>query len=106
MLDSGYRRNLLMRSVSDSQKRAVLTRDSFKCRYCGTSLSYPSAHMDHAIPRSRGGLTIMDNLRSSCEPCNLGKGTKTESEYIIEKIVEERLHRDRVFGALGEILGR
>ena len=29
---------------------------------------------DHILPRSKGGLGIMDNLQIMCEPCNTAKG--------------------------------
>ena len=54
----------------------VLTRDSFRCRSCGTSPAIVSGvvlHVDHIIPWSKGGRTEKENLQTLCEPCNLGK---------------------------------
>ncbi len=75
---------LMRRSVSNSLKKQVLQRDNYLCQYCWASLTLETAHMDHAFPRSKGGWTILDNLRSSCPSCNLSKGDKTETEYRTE----------------------
>jgi hypothetical protein len=55
----------------------VLVRDRFKCEICGNSpASDPKCklHVDHIQPSSKGGLTVLENLRTLCEACNLGKG--------------------------------
>lgn len=39
-------------------------------------------HLEHAIPKARGGGDDIDNLRLSCAPCNLAKGTLTEVEFL------------------------
>ncbi len=75
---------LTRRSVSDSLKMAVLYRDNYSCCYCQTTVTFETVHMDHAFPRSRGGLTTFENLRSSCSSCNLAKSDKTELEYRME----------------------
>jgi 5-methylcytosine-specific restriction endonuclease McrA len=75
---------LMRRSVSDSLKRMVLERDNYSCCYCWTTLSFETAHIDHAFPRSKGGWTVLENLRSSCSSCNLSKGDKTEVECLTE----------------------
>lgn len=54
----------------------VLRRDNFKCVLCGRSpATNPSIvlHVDHVLAFSRGGKTRLDNLRSLCQDCNLGK---------------------------------
>jgi 5-methylcytosine-specific restriction endonuclease McrA len=30
--------------------------------------------VDHIVPWSKGGETILENLRTLCSKCNLGKG--------------------------------
>ena len=55
----------------------VLVRDKFKCVLCGNSpATDPSCklHIDHVHPHSKGGLTVIENLRTLCDACNLGKG--------------------------------
>jgi 5-methylcytosine-specific restriction endonuclease McrA len=33
-------------------------------------------HVDHVVSVAAGGTTSEDNLRTACEECNLGKGTR------------------------------
>ena len=54
---------------------AIFKRDGFRCRYCGRDVGDAVAlHVDHVIPRSKGGTNALDNLVTSCSYCNLGKG--------------------------------
>jgi hypothetical protein len=61
----------------------VLKRDRFRCILCGAS---PATHLgcvlhvDHAIPWSKGGKSLAENLRSLCESCNLGKSAKLDGQ--------------------------
>lgn len=59
-------------------KKNVLTRDGFKCAYCGTDKERLT--IDHIVPKSRGGETIFENCVASCLPCNNKKGGKTPRE--------------------------
>lgn len=61
-------------------KLNLLTRDSFMCQYCGTSLNKTSATLDHVVPRSRGGQRTWNNIVSACQSCNRKKGAKTPRE--------------------------
>ncbi|MBE7045064.1 MAG: HNH endonuclease [Ruminococcaceae bacterium] len=64
------------RKISDKLRYQVLKRDNFKCCACGASPAKdPSIelHIDHVIPYSKGGETIIDNLQTLCSKCNLGK---------------------------------
>lgn len=65
------------RTVTDKLRYQVLKRDCFKCCICGASPAKDSSvelHVDHIIPWSKGGETVMDNLQTLCSRCNLGKG--------------------------------
>jgi 5-methylcytosine-specific restriction endonuclease McrA len=55
----------------------VFERDSFKCVACGKS-SHDGAilHVDHIIPRSKGGKDAMSNYQTLCHLCNIGKSNK------------------------------
>lgn len=61
----------------------VMRRDNFTCRLCGASpAKTPSVtlHIDHIHPWSEGGETIMPNLQTCCQVCNIGK-----SDLLMEK---------------------
>ena len=54
----------------------VLQRDHFTCCACGASPAFtPSIelHVDHIVPWSKGGETVLENLQTLCSVCNLGK---------------------------------
>lgn len=64
------------RDINLRLRFTVMQRDNFKCCMCGASPAKdPSVelHIDHIIPWSKGGETIIDNLQTLCLKCNLGK---------------------------------
>jgi hypothetical protein len=68
------------RDIRLGLRYAILNRDSFRCVACGRSPATHlgvALHVDHIMPFSKGGKTIAENLRSLCQDCNLGKGSKT-----------------------------
>ncbi|MHB1099893.1 MAG: homing endonuclease associated repeat-containing protein [Burkholderiales bacterium] len=69
------------REVPLGVRYAVLNRDRFKCTLCGASPATSTIcrlHVDHIIPLARGGSNQIENLRTLCEGCNLGKGARSE----------------------------
>ena len=58
----------------------VLSRDRYTCRLCGRSAEKHGVvlHVDHIVPRSKGGTDEMDNLRTLCMKCNLGRSNLEE----------------------------
>ena len=64
------------RDVNLRLRFKVLQRDNFKCCICGASPAKNSdveLHVDHIIPWSKGGETVIENLQTLCSKCNLGK---------------------------------
>jgi hypothetical protein len=59
----------------------VFERDDFKCVACGKS-AYDGAilHVDHIIPKSKGGNNSIDNYQTLCHLCNIGKSNKSEKD--------------------------
>ena len=49
--------------------RRVVLREEPRCRRCGA----PARHVDHIIPRSRGGSEERSNLQALCRECHDGK---------------------------------
>lgn len=68
-------------AITKSMRYDVLKRDNFRCCICGrSSEDGVKLHVDHIFPVSKGGKTTMDNLRTLCMDCNLGKSDKIEQD--------------------------
>lgn len=64
------------RTINIRTRYKVLKRDGYKCIFCGSSPSKDESvklHIDHIVPWSKGGETVIDNLQTLCSTCNLGK---------------------------------
>jgi predicted restriction endonuclease len=64
------------RTISVRLRFIVMKRDSFKCRLCGASPALKPGlvlHVDHIKPLSKGGDTVLENLQTLCDKCNIGK---------------------------------
>lgn len=80
---------------------AVHERDNFTCQGCGwrpKGREIPAGydgrhaigtwripadrilHLDHVYPRSLGGLPVLDNLQTLCEPCNARKAARVVTD--------------------------
>ena len=58
----------------------VFNRDNWTCCYC--KAKPVNLHCDHVIPISKGGDSSLDNLVTSCGPCNSSKRDKFLEEWI------------------------
>jgi hypothetical protein len=63
-----------------------------KCAYCGVDLASLSTprHLDHVVPRSRGGSDLHGNRLFVCQPCNLMKGPRT-LESVRPMLLQKRI---------------
>lgn len=99
------------RMPTTRQKRALLERDGFRCRFCGAPViraevraflhkQFPEAlpwgsknieqhaafqamwvQYDHIIPHAHGGDNNLNNLVITCAPCNYGR-----MNYLLEEV--------------------
>jgi len=62
-------------------RRLVIQRAQSRCEYCGLSQISQEAvsHIDHAIPISAGGETVLENLALACVSCSLRKGARLKA---------------------------
>jgi hypothetical protein len=76
-------RSASKRQISLSLRYKVLERDQAKCVICGRSPRNDgiTLHVDHVVPFSCGGLTILGNLQTLCSDCNLGKGNRSDKRF-------------------------
>lgn len=69
-----------------SELRTIYDRTSGYCHLCGKKLSFTNYghagskgawHVEHSVPRAKGGTDHGNNLYAACIDCNLEKGTHT-----------------------------
>jgi len=69
-------------SRTEAYRELVFARAGGACEYCrllqaATGIMF---HIEHILPRSRGGLTLLSNLALGCPGCNLAKADRTAGE--------------------------
>jgi 5-methylcytosine-specific restriction endonuclease McrA len=58
----------------------VLTRDGFRCQYCGVKQLARDLTLDHVVPRSQGGAATWTNIVAACRACNGKKANRTPEQ--------------------------
>ncbi|MFD2937086.1 HNH endonuclease [Spirosoma flavum] len=60
----------------------VLARDQWTCLSCRRSTKEHSIilHVDHILPRSKGGKDELSNLQTLCLKCNIGKSNRDDTD--------------------------
>lgn len=61
--------------VQRNERRSILSRDNFTCKYCGSRVDEANGAVDHFIPVAFGGGSEDHNLQAACKECN-GQGGK------------------------------
>ena len=79
-------------------RTAIFERDDYTCRYCGVRHEeirrfndFPywgnggrwvaNLHVDHVVPKSRGGTDEVANLVTACPSCNREKYNRAPGEW-------------------------
>ena len=71
--DSGY--------VSGSIRYNVLKREKHRCELCGAHEDQVALHVDHIIPRSKGGPDDISNFQTLCMTCNTNKRDTDDTDF-------------------------
>lgn len=82
-IENPVERRKTSRDPNAALRWRVASRDGFRCRHCGKSPATNAGvvlHIDHVIPWSQGGETVLENLQTLCAECNIGKGVQRESD--------------------------
>src|SRR5712691_8524952 len=64
---------------AEAFRQFVTARTGGACEYCRLlqAAAGVTFHVEHILPRSQGGETVMSNLALSCPGCNLAKAERT-----------------------------
>ena len=71
--DSGY--------VSGSVRYNVLKRAKHRCELCGGHEDQVALHVDHIVPRSKGGPDDINNFQALCMTCNTNKLDTDDTDF-------------------------
>lgn len=91
----------MRKGISKRVRFEVFKRDGFTCQYCGAHPPAVVLQADHIHPVAEGGSNDIDNLITSCDTCNQGKGARLLSqvpESLAEKGEEIREREDQIKG--------
>jgi ATP adenylyltransferase len=67
--------------IPDSLRYRVLKEAKGRCSLCGSTIEEAPLDVDHIIPRSRGGMTVYENLQALCAKCNRSKRDTDETDF-------------------------
>jgi len=68
-------------NLSETLQRAVERRAAGRCEYCRMHQTLQGAtfHVEHVVPKCRGGESRLENLAWACPTCNLHKADRIAS---------------------------
>ncbi len=66
-------------------REEIFARDDWRCAYCGEQFLPASLTVDHVQPQARGGDNSGGNVVTACATCNLRKGHRRLSEFLLDE---------------------
>lgn len=67
--------------IPGSVRYEVLKRARYRCELCGAHEEQAAMHVDHIIPRARGGSDDASNFQALCITCNTNKRDKDDTDF-------------------------
>ncbi len=67
--------------VPGSVRYNVLKRAGYRCELCGASAENAALHVDHIIPRNKGGQDDPSNFQALCVTCNTNKRDRDDTDF-------------------------
>ncbi|TDL83998.1 HIT domain-containing protein [Palleronia sediminis] len=67
--------------IPGSVRYEVLKRARFRCELCGASAEKIALHVDHIVPRNKGGLDELSNFQALCITCNTNKRDTDDTDF-------------------------
>jgi len=79
-LDAWASRMIETDPVPPALRYQALMRSAGRCVLCGATKEETTVHVDHILPRSRGGKNAIDNLQVLCASCNEAKSNRDTTD--------------------------
>lgn len=67
--------------VPDSVRYRVLKEAEGRCALCGATRDDAPLHVDHIVPRNKGGSNDYENLQVLCQKCNTSKRDQDDTDF-------------------------
>jgi ATP adenylyltransferase len=67
--------------VPGSMRYDVLKRARYRCELCGQSAEDIALHVDHIVPRNKGGQDDLSNFQALCVTCNTNKRDRDDTDF-------------------------
>ncbi len=67
--------------VPGSVRYEVLKRAKHRCELCGAHENQTALHVDHIVPRAKGGSDELSNFQALCVTCNTNKRDRDDTDF-------------------------
>ena len=84
--DQPYRTDLGKLPPPSSYKDVLYEKQSGQCGGCMVMFHTRNLTLDHIVPKNDGGTDHVENLWLLCGACNSSKGTKSQAEFLKERV--------------------
>ena len=86
--------------MADETREFITARAGGRCEYCQMHQSLQGAtfHIEHVVPRVKGGQSDSSNLALACPSCNLHKADRISSQPSSSITAVAFFNRDLKFG--------
>jgi len=88
-LDAWASRMIETDPVPPALRYQALMRSAGRCVLCGATKEETTLHVDHILPRSRGGKNTIDNLQVLCATCNEAESNRDTTDLRAGLLVAE-----------------
>ncbi len=79
--DPTYVTEKVVEDFSPELKEQILRRDGYRCVICGRSAKEGfELHVDHILPKDKGGKATLENGQTLCSICNFRKKNYSQTE--------------------------
>ena len=85
-----------MASFDIIKRQKVLNKTNGICAHCGLELNLKTFTVDHYIPKSKGGVSTIDNLIPLCEKCNVNKDNKILEPLVAYPYINIKYENDLI----------